>query len=148
MTVLSAQSIRHLRLVAPLREAFRDSLGNSGGLGPCGYDLTLAFAISIPPGDFSLTSAHELFEMPNDVMGVVHDKSSLARRGVAVQNTVIEPGWRGHLTLEIINHGGGILYMPLGSAIAQVIFHRLDEATELPYRGKYQDQEAGPQEAR
>jgi len=41
VTVLSAQSIRHLRPVSPLREASRDSLGNSGGLGPCGYDLTL-----------------------------------------------------------------------------------------------------------
>jgi deoxycytidine triphosphate deaminase len=32
--------------------------------------------------------------------------------------------------------------------VAQVIFHFLDEATEQPYRGKYQDQEYGPQEAR
>jgi dCTP deaminase len=148
MTVLSAQTIRRLGLVSPLREAFRDELGNSGGLGPCGYDITLAFDINMNPGNFRLTSAAEMFEMPNDVMGVVHDKSSLARRGVAVQNTVIEPGWRGHLTLEITNHGAGILAMPRGSAIAQVLFHRLDEPTELPYRGKYQDQPAGPVEAR
>jgi dCTP deaminase len=148
MTVLSAQTIRRLGLVSPLREAFRDELGNSGGLGPCGYDITLAFDINMNPGNFRLTSAEEMFEMPNDVMGVVHDKSSLARRGVAVQNTVIEPGWRGHLTLEITNHGAGILAMPRGSAIAQVLFHRLDEPTEMPYRGKYQDQPAGPVEAR
>lgn len=148
MTVLSAQTIRRLGLVSPLREAFRDELGNSGGLGPCGYDITLAFDINMNPGNFRLTSAEEMFEMPNDVMGVVHDKSSLARRGVAVQNTVIEPGWRGHLTLEITNHGAGILAMLRGSAIAQVLFHRLDEPTEMPYRGKYQDQPAGPVEAR
>ena len=44
--------------------------------------------------------------MPSDVLGQVCDKSTWARRGVAVQNTIIEPGWRGYLTVELTNHSG------------------------------------------
>jgi dCTP deaminase len=145
MTVLSAQTIRRLRLLSPLREAFRDSLGNSGGLGPCGYDITLFDAVNLNPYGFALVGAAEHFTMPDNVVGRVCDKSSLARRAVAVQNTVIEPGWSGFLTLEVTNHGAGILVMPPGAAIAQVIFEFLDEPTELPYRGKYPNQQQGPQ---
>lgn len=144
MTVLSAQTIRCLTLVHPCCEAFTDDLGNSGGLGPCGYDITLREAINVNPHGFQLVSAVERFAMPDNVVGRVCDKSSLARRAVAVQNTIIEPGWSGYLTLEVTNHGNGILVMPSGAAIAQVIFEFLDEPTELPYRGKYQNQVAGP----
>jgi dCTP deaminase len=86
--------------------------------------------------------------MPDDILGVVHDKSSWARRGLTVQNTLIEPGWRGFLTLEITNHSHESIVLKRGMAIAQVVFHRLDEAAERPYSGKYQGQGPGPQEAR
>lgn len=86
--------------------------------------------------------------MPTDVIGVVHDKSSWARRGLAVQNTVIEPGWRGFLTLELTNHGTRKLHIPKGCPIAQIVFHRLDEPAARPYDGRYQDQPPGPQPAR
>ncbi len=85
--------------------------------------------------------------MPNSVMGIVHDKSSWARHGVAVQNTVIEPGWRGYLTLELTNHSQQTRTIKPGDPIAQIVFHWLDEPTKQPYEGKYQDQAAGPQEA-
>jgi dCTP deaminase len=78
------------------------------------------------------------------VVGIVHDKSSLARRGLAVQNTILDPGWHGYMTLELTNGGHEQIELPKGSAIAQVVFHMLDHATELPYRGKYQNQERNP----
>ena len=167
MTVLSAQTLRRYSIegraiISPLEKASQDSRGNTRGLGPCGVDVTLDVksyphetcdhagnpAARLAPGMFLLISACERFQIPDDVVGIVHDKSSMARRGVAVQNTVLEPGWRGYVTLEITNHGSEILYLRHGDAIAQVIFHRLDEPTELPYVGKYQDQERGPQRAR
>lgn len=86
--------------------------------------------------------------MPNDVLAKVSDKSTWARRGIAVQNTVIEPGWRGFLTLEITNHGKQIIDIAAGMPIAQIIFHRLEAPAENPYSGKYQNQAAGPQPAR
>lgn len=158
--ILSAQTIRALDIINPCRNAFKDSWGNSGGLGPCGYDLTLDQDVLLKPGDFKLASTIEHFAMPNDVVGIIHDKSSLARRGVAVQNTVAEPGWRGYLTLELTNHNKPLPWWAWrripratvdfhrGDAIAQIIFYRLDAATELPYDGKYQDQQRGPRPAK
>jgi dCTP deaminase len=135
-------------MVLPFKEKFRDELGNSGGLGPCGYDVTLSEKLTIKPGDFLLAATTEHFALPHDVMFVVHDKSTWIRQGIAVHNTVAEPGWRGFLTLEIAHHGTRQVHIPAGSSIAQVVFQLLDEVTEEPYCGKYQDQQAGPQPAR
>lgn len=97
-------------------------------------------------GRFVIASAIEEFDMPDDLVGIVHDKSTWARRGLSVFNTVIEPGFRGGLTLELVYHGGENLVIPAGAGIAQVIFHRLSE--EACYAGKYQGQSSNPEPAR
>jgi len=89
-------------------------------------------------GWFTLASSTEKFQMPNNLVGIVHDKSTWARRGLSVFNTVIEPGWNGFLTLELVYHGTKELIIPAGSGIAQVIFHEVSEPTT--YTGRYQDQ--------
>lgn len=172
--ILSAQTIRKVRPLTPLCE--RGTIrGRSFGLSSCGYDVRVSFTglaentfkFSQPEWTptkalygpvlkpvegsgltFMLAATMEHFDMPDDVVGFVHDKSSWARQGLAVQNTVIEPGWRGCLTLELTYHGNDELIICQGDPIAQIIFHRLDRPTDQPYDGKYQDQEAGPQEAR
>jgi dCTP deaminase len=88
----------------------------------------------------------EEFDMPFDLVGVVHDKSTWARRGLSVFNTVVEPGWRGHLTLELVFHGNQALHIKAGSGIAQILFSQIAEPAA--YSGKYQDQAAGPVEAK
>jgi len=152
MTVLSAQSILERRdMISPMLDtSYKDAIGNSHGLSACGYDISIAEKVKVDHRlPFVLTSSLEKFRMPDDVVGIVHDKSTWARRGLAVQNTVIEPGWCGYLTLELsYNKTHGQIYIPEGCAIAQVIFHLLDKPTDYPYSGKYQNQEAGPQEAR
>lgn len=122
--------------------------GMSYGLSSAGYDIRIAEDHSLYGGAFRLGSSMEKFSMPNDLIAIVHDKSSWARRGLCVQNTVIEPGWRGFLTLELSNHGVAPIDIKAGDPIAQIIFHKLDHAVERPYSGKYQDQEAGPQNVR
>lgn len=147
MTVLSGQTIARLKIITPL--SFRTKFnGMTYGVGPAGYDVRIAEDHELWKGEFQLGSIMEHINMPNDVLGVVHDKSTWARQGLAVQNTVIEPGWRGALTLELTNHGTKKLRIPTGTPIAQIIFHRLDEPTSFAYDGKYQDQKAGPQPAR
>lgn len=136
--------------------------GVSHGLSEVGYDIRLKQSIQFVPspvfdfqsfvcseddveisnGRFALASACEEFDMPFDLMGVVHDKSSWARKGVSVFNTVIEPGWRGFLTLELVYHGQDPLSIPAGSGIAQVVFHQVWEGAQ--YNGKYQDQADKP----
>lgn len=157
--ILSAQSIRERcqphpvsgdALIKPFieRERFK---GTSVGLSPAGYDLRLVLAENadehwLAPGEFLLAAAREKFCMPSDLLGLVHDKSTWARRGLSVFNTVIEPGWRGYLTLELVNHGQNTIHLLAGQGIAQVVFHLLDQPTELPYPedGKYMDQGFGP----
>lgn len=143
--------------------------GTSFGLGEAGYDLRIKQRIKFSPGQvvtyccsvadrtnpygethntgrFTLASAIEEFQMPDDLTGIVHDKSTWARKGLSVFNTVIEPGWNGFLTLELVYHGEGELIIPAGSGIAQVIFHKTAEHAH--YMGKYQNQEDKPVPAR
>lgn len=146
--ILSAQSIRDQRgMIEPFceRTVFN---GMSFGLSSCGYDVRIAEKIRLERGAFALASTIERFDFPTDIVGKLHDKSTWARRGLSVFNTVSEPGWRGHLTLELVNHGHETLILWPGCPIGQMVFHRLDQPTDQPYAGKYQDQAAGPQEAR
>jgi dCTP deaminase len=140
--ILSAQSIRKRGIILPFVE--RTTVhGMTYGLGPAGYDVRIDESFTLLSGEARLASTIEHFHMPDDVLARVHDKSTWARRFLALQNTVIEPGWRGHLTLELSNHGLGPIKIVSGMPIAQIIFELLDEPTEKPYNGKYQDQRSG-----
>ena len=113
--------------------------GVSHGLSEAGYDIRIKQSLTLHPfRRFRLASAIEKFTMPDNLLGIVHDKSTWARRGLSVFNTVIESGWSGHLTLELIYHGWRPLRIKAGSGIAQVIFHEL--STPVAYSGKYQNQ--------
>lgn len=135
--------------------------GVSHGLAEVGYDIRLKQNVHFEPkcqlndgpsivtvdgiteeGRFCIASTIEEFHMPNDLYGVVHDKSTWARHGLSVFNTVIEPGWRGFLTLELVLHSCKDLFIPAGTGIAQVIFHEL--TCPASYVGKYQDQADRP----
>lgn len=149
--VLSAQSIRKIgtQLFDPFVERTVDpESGMSYGLSACSYDVRLDQDLVIPPGEFKLGSTVERIRMMNHLVGIVHDKSTNARLGIALQNTLIDAGWEGYLTLEISNHTPFILNLKRGRPIAQIMFHLLDEPTDQPYDGKYQNQEQGPQQAR
>lgn len=148
--ILPAQHIRAVKphIVSPFTErSLHISSGMTYGLGPAGYDVRIEQSVRLPPGAFALASTFEKFHMPDDLIAFVHDKSTWARKGLAVQNTVIEPGWRGFLTLELTNHSSKTLDIHSFAPIAQIIFHRLEAATDRPYAGRYQDQLAGPQPA-
>ena len=97
-------------------------------------------------GKFALASAIEKFNMSPSCVAIVHDKSTWARRALSVFNTVIEPGWKGYLTLELVYHGRKKLHIPAGAGIAQVLFHLVQEPAN--YNGKYQKQEDKPVSAR
>lgn len=135
----------------------------SYGLGELGYDIRIKqdilfftneegpqIAVTDPilrqtkyiKGRFCLASGMEEFQMPDTLGAIGHDKSTWARLGVQVFNTVIEPGWNGFLTIELVFNGEERVHIPAGTGIMQVIFHRpLHPAT---YVGKYQDQANEP----
>lgn len=165
MTILSAQSILSRVLatrcnprnpltpgldIVPFYERLVEH-GMSYGLSAAGYDVRIKDALLLPPGGFALATTVEFVQLPGDLMGQLVDKSSWARRGIAVQNTVFEPGWFGYPTIELSNHNvagsGRQVRIPAGAPIAQLVFHVLDRPTDRPYSGKYQDQPQRPVEA-
>ncbi len=152
---------RHLLEAAPIKDMINDKMrqhGVSFGLSEAGYDIRIKQSIWFRPdggvvvndkyqdGNFTLASAIEEFHMPSDLVGIVHDKSTWARQGLSVFNTVIEPSWRGHLTLELVYHGRNGLHIPAGAGIAQVIFHQT--SANAYYDGKYQNQADMPVSAK
>lgn len=147
---------KHALLIEPFTEA-KQALGMSYGLSSCGYDIRVGAidrrtpfttepvqSYHLMPGEFLLCSSLERFKLPHDLVGKVHDKSTLARRGLALQNTVLEPGWEGHITLELSNHSAKSIRILVGMPIAQVLFELLDAPTDTPYVGKYQNQADAP----
>lgn len=130
-----------IRDMVPLKLYHR---GLSYGLSECGYDIRIKQSVWLFPGRrFVLASSVEYFQLPEDLMGRVLNKSTWARLGVdASMTTNIEPGWRGHLTLELRYARLRPLRIPAGVGIAQVIFETLAEPAS--YRGKYVDQPDRP----
>lgn len=145
MSILSAQSIRkRVGMIDPFNERTYE-MGLSYGLGPASYDFRIAEDITLKPGQFIKASSIERFDIPTDVRGVVCDKSTWARRGLSLFNTYFDPGFRGFATIEMVNLSAYELEIKSGMAIGQMEFQLLDEPTELPYNGKFQDQPRGPQ---
>lgn len=141
--IVNRKALLHLEPVTPMLTTKGRSHGVSYGLTEAGYDIRIAQSLVLHPlRRFRLASTVEKFHMPADLVGVVHDKSTWARRGLSVFNTVIEPGWKGWLTLELVYPGWRPLRIPAGAGIAQVLFHRLEEWAL--YDGKYQNQPARP----
>ncbi len=134
----------------------RRAHGVSWGLSEAGYDIRIKQSVwfradggvvvddKYQDSNFTLASAIEEFQMPSNLVGIVHDKSTWARQGLSVFNTVVENGWCGWLTLELVYHGRGGLHIPAGAGIAQVIFHETIERAS--YDGKYQNQPDRPVE--
>lgn len=142
MTVLSASSIKIAGVITPCVPKYKKN-GVSGGLSSATYDVAIAQTIWMWPGRFRLASTVERFSMPVDICGVVCDKSTWARKGLAVQNTFIDPGWKGYLTIELTLHSWRFLRIKAGTPIAQIRFEWMDKEC-VAYDGKYQNQQAGP----
>ena len=96
----------------------------------------------INAGDFVLCRSVEYFRMPEDVLGVVVGKSTYARCGLIVNCTPMEPGWHGHLTIELHNASQHAIKVYANEGIAQVMFHRGERpaVTYADKGGKYQGQ--------
>lgn len=116
------------------------------GLSLHGSDLDLLRdkLTSNPPSQ-ALVCTVEDFHMPDNVVGYVCDKSSYARVFVTAFNTLFDPGFIGNATIELVNMGVVPVFYAAGDPVCQFVFHFLDEATDRPYNGKYQNQPKGPQ---
>ncbi len=98
----------------------------------------------VPPNSFALARTIEYFKMPIDTLAICLGKSTYARCGIIVNVTPFEPGFEGHITIEISNTTPLPAKIYANEGIAQVLFLQGDEVCETNYRdrkGKYQNQE-------
>lgn len=96
----------------------------------------------IPPNSFVLTRSVEYLRIPDDTMVVALGKSSYARCGIVANVTPLEPGWEGHVTLELSNTTPLPAKVYGNEGIVQLLFFQGDrpEVTYADRKGKYQGQ--------
>lgn len=120
---------------------------------PSSYDLRLGpqLMIDTPDGfrlhcldddgpftmypDFCILGATlENIGIPDDVVGVISGKSTLARQFLSIEDAgYVDPGWNGHLTLELVKRGFRPITLYIGMPICQIRFHALPQYVERPY---------------
>lgn len=92
-------------------------------------------AYMLHPGEFVLASTYEQITLPDDVAARLEGKSSLGRLGLLTHSTAgfIDPGFQGHITLELSNMATLPVALWPGMKIGQLCFFRLSSAAERPY---------------
>ena len=108
-------------------------------LNGAGYDLRLGEKLEIQPNHHRLVATLERIELSEDLAGTLHIRSSLARAGVIASLALVDPGFRGQLTILLYNAGGSQFFMEQNDRFLQIAIHQLNSRTLRPYRGSYQD---------
>ena len=104
-------------------------------------DLTREVAVSpdeffiLHPGEFVLASTYEVITLPDDIAGRLEGKSSLGRLGLLTHSTAgfIDPGFSGHITLELSNVANLPVKLYPGMKIGQLCLIKLSSPAEHPY---------------
>jgi len=94
-----------------------------------------AEAFILHPGEFVLASTYEVITLPDDIAGRLEGKSSLGRLGLLTHSTAgfIDPGFSGHVTLELSNVATLPIKLWPGMKIGQLCLFRLSSPAEHPY---------------
>jgi dCTP deaminase len=92
-------------------------------------------AFILHPGEFVLGSTFEFVTLPNDIAARLEGKSSLGRLGLLTHSTAgfVDPGFRGHVTLELSNTATLPIKLWPGMKIGQLCFFQLSSESENPY---------------
>lgn len=92
-------------------------------------------AFILHPGEFVLGSTYEFVTLPDDIAARLEGKSSLGRLGLLTHSTAgfVDPGFQGHVTLELSNVATLPIKLWPGMKIGQLCFFQLSSASENPY---------------
>ena len=87
------------------------------------------------PGEFVLASTYDVITLPDDIAGRLEGKSSLGRLGLLTHSTAgfIDPGFSGHITLELSNVANLPVKLYPGMKIGQLCLIKLSSSAEHPY---------------
>ena len=106
------------------------------------------------PGEFVLGASYEQVTLPDDLAARLEGKSSLGRLGLLTHSTAgfIDPGFTGHVTLELSNTATMPIMLYPGMKIGQLCFFQLSSAAEVPYgssaAGSHYQGQRGPTPSR
>jgi len=135
LTVLSDIEIeRRIKNGTLVLDPFEPTCLNGGG-----YDVRVGMEVQIFPGQGRLVSTLERVELGEDLVGTLHIRSSLARAGIVASLALVDPGFRGQLTVLLWNSSTGEFKMRLGERFLQIALHLLSTKARQPYQGRYQD---------
>lgn len=104
-------------------------------------------SLFIHPGELILGATYESICVPDDLVGWLDGRSSLARLGLMVHVTAgrVDPGWEGQIVLEFYNNGKLPLALRPGMTICAMSFEMLSSPAQMPYNkrvdAKYKGQE-------
>ena len=135
MTILVDEEI--LRLVEGKRIIIEPF--NKRNLTTAGYDFSSGILCDLNSKQQKLIVTAEHLQIPANILGTIHLKSSLCREGLIGSFAVIDPGFRGNLTLSLFNSGNSTIHISKNEPIAQIIFHKTVGTSSKPYDGRYQD---------
>jgi dCTP deaminase len=111
-------------------------------------------AFILHPGEFVLGSTYETVTLPDDIAARLEGKSSLGRLGLLTHSTAgfIDPGFSGHVTLELSNMATLPIKLWPGMKIGQLCFFQLSSDSEHPYgsdaRASHYQGQRGPTASR
>lgn len=104
------------------------------------FEIDEDSCFSIPPGGFALATTRECVNLPHNIAAFVQGRSSIGRIGLTTQNAgFVDPGFHGHITLELVNESPNTINIYTGYPVAQLVFFEC-YPVEKPYKGKYNDQ--------
>ncbi|TYS59530.1 dCTP deaminase [Sutcliffiella horikoshii] len=97
--------------------------------------------IIIPPHSFLLATTVEYIELPTTLTAFVEGRSSIGRLGLFIQNAGwVDPGFKGHITLELFNANRLPIEIPIGRRVCQLVIAGVDQEADA-YKGKYVGQQ-------
>jgi dCTP deaminase len=105
---------------------------------PASYDLRVGGDFVLPPRVCTLVNTLERVELPSDLAATMRCRSSFGRRGVILTAGFVDPGFRGQLTLCLVNMGAEHLTLRKNDRVVQIIFHQVTDGKNA-YSGRYQD---------
>jgi dCTP deaminase len=112
---------------------------NASRVTPAGYDLGATESITLNPGDQKLVATYERIGLPRNLLGLLHLRSSFVREGLIAGLALVDPGFRGQLTVSLINAGKASVKIAKGEPFLQLTLVELTSDAQIPYVGRYQE---------
>lgn len=102
------------------------------------FRVVKADEIVIPPRNFVLLTTEEYVKMPEDVVGLANLRSTLARYGLVIPPTVVDAGFEGQITIEVVNESPNTIVLKRGMRFLHLILVKAEG--RAIYSGAYQGQ--------